>query len=255
MKFAIESNIAFSKILEPITDFSFVLAHLMADRRYQEYYTSLRVRLPNRIIILDNGVHEMRTPIKLKALAQIADTVDATLVIPPDYIRDLKSTLQGTIDALDAFPIERLLPVCQGRTIEECVECGLEYAEMGFERIAVPCSPHLDRTHSLDRLSEDRQIIVQSILAEADNISWVHLLGMCNLFELSYYDEEFENMFSMDTGVPYLHGRNGKRMDQGDLMPKGIPIDFDEGIPLKGNINIEALTVFNMAYMRKIANG
>ena len=71
MKLALECPNYLLKDLQPLTDFDFILTHLvLQDKVYAEYYRESR-----SFKILDNSVNELGIPCSLEEMVQALDTL------------------------------------------------------------------------------------------------------------------------------------------------------------------------------------
>lgn len=79
----------------------------------------------SREVYLDNGVYELKKPIKISELRHLISELSPKVVILPDYWRDGKKTIQSVMDSLLALsdcPCS-FMAVPQGKDFNEYIEC------------------------------------------------------------------------------------------------------------------------------------
>lgn len=180
-------------------DFFYCLAHLaMTKSEYCDWFIG-------RPTILDNGVHELGTPMYIDDLFQVADMVQPLAIIPPDYLFDTQATLAAMDRALQRWPVERLWPAVQGRTFEELQESMQVYHSMRVPRVCIPY-----------RLGAQVRIWLARV-ADLIGIK-VHFLGVSSLDELKGI--RFHPDASIDTGKPFRWAQHNQVWPQGECERK-----------------------------------
>ncbi len=250
MQLALECPSAYSYDLIPLTDFNFLLTHLILENEeYRDYYTdSNRLnRLP--FTVLDNSVNELGQPCTLQQIDEAAGITNPDVIIPPDFLGDGIKTLDTLLEGIGLWGKDKIWPVVQGRDREEVSKCAEILITMGFKTICVPYDITLNRTYSLRDLSYARSSIVKDLSVLDPKIK-IHLLGFNTFEEIDGYKFMYETVTSIDTGSPYTNARHSKRMSVDELVPKGVYIDYSDSydeLIAKG-------TLLNLAYIRKRFN-
>lgn len=244
MQLAMESPVPNLDEIRRVTDFDFVLCHLLDNPRYRQFFA-----VSGRNKILDNSANELAEPISLDRLLRAAEDISATLFIPPDFHNDAARTLASAQEALKVVSASRICATIHGTSVEECILLARTYAHLGIRRIAVPCDVTLSNEFPLSALSSTRCAVVSSILPAEPTLR-VHLLGISLPEELLNYGR-FRNVVSVDTGSPVLNALHGRQYGGNDLVPKGVPFSFLDEIP---SVSRELLW-YNIAYLRKCMSG
>lgn len=147
---------------------------LEADWMYADFFQH---RHPGMTVIVDNGVIELGYPLAVDDLAKAAKTVNASVVVLPDTIDDMKYTVKQARHAYREYrKLDRTTPlmgVVQGRTLEECLECAEKLVDVGAEWLAVP--------RGLTKNLETRVPLVQQIALEHQLP--IHILGFSDNIE------------------------------------------------------------------------
>lgn len=243
MRLAMEAPIPNLEEIKQLTDFDFILGHLVQQSLEYTNFFAKSVRFK----ILDNSANELSTPIDLDTLLQIAEKVVPYAIILPDYAEDSEKTLWSVKTALKSKKIPEAITVyaaVQGSTVEECIRLGTTYYEMGLTHIALPCDVVCGRKSSMQVMGKTRY----SIAKELGKLPFkaIHLLGVSLLEELSWYTEGL-CIKSVDTGAPIINALKGKRFGADELVLKGIHFDFNAEIP-EANLN---LVWYNIAMLRR----
>jgi hypothetical protein len=195
IKLSLEVPAAFVEAWTPLADLDFILAHkVLEDDSYASHFAT---RPWGRELILDNSVHELGSPLPMKALAEAARRVRADYIIPPDRIGQFKQNMQWYEEAYTALDGQRLAPVLCGSTPSERAECVDRFAGS-----AMLCLPFRE-----DRLSwfrEQRDAILACW-------SRIHLLGVNTIEELLAFAGEADGgpsaaWWSVDTTKPVKFG-------------------------------------------------
>lgn len=248
MQLALECPTAYLQDLIPLSDFNFLLAHLvLKDKRYRDYYSPRS----STYTILDNSVNELGEPCTLQEMAEAANLVGVQKIIPPDYLGDWEKTIGSLTEAIKLWGYSSIIPVVQGSCLEEVSRCGEALIQkLNFRTIAVPFDITLDRSHTLEELAAGRrQVILRLLLINRD--VKIHLLGFTTFEEIDDYKIYSDTIVSVDTGSPYTNAVNSRRFGLSDLLPKkGYSIDYSDTF----TDNDLSLTFYNLAYMRKRFN-
>jgi len=259
MLMALECPTSFLQDVQPLTDFSWVLTHLvLQDKAYAKFYQTRG----GPGLVLDNSVNELLEPCSLEDMQKAAEVVRPNKIVPPDYLGDMASTLRELAKAIKIFGKEMLLPAIQGHELEGVYECARYIRELGFEEIAVPYDITCQRTVSLEEMADAREEVITRLVL-ISGFSTIHLLGMTTLEELDTY-WSIPQVKSIDTGGPILNGLSGIRFGEGRLLPKRVPTL--EQMPDETDILAElgpgesrdsrlADVYYNIAMLRKVTNG
>ncbi len=250
MKLALECPSSLLKDIQPLTDFDFILTHLvLKDEIYAKHY-----RDSKNFKILDNSVNELGEPCSIEEMVQALDILGSVdFIVPPDYLGNLRMTREALEQSLGIWEYDELLPVVQGQDLEEVDRC-IEYLrDMDFSKVAVPYDITCSRTDSRDQMAKGRQTVVGRIVRRSS--LEVHLLGFTTLEELKRYQGDTQ-VESIDTGVPVVYGLNLKHLDEPWDFKKDKPtMDQMERAPA-GFLNDKLSAIYwNIAYLRKILEG
>ena len=242
MKIALECPVALLDIIQPLGDFDWILTHLVLQNpEYAAHYSR-----SSRFKVLDNSVNELLKPCSWESMLQAAESVNPTLLCPPDFLGDKDQTLSMLKGAVKAVGPKKILPVLQGSNWDEVIECSKEIQEMGFRRIAVPYDILSKRTDPLEEIGNQRGRVVTQIRRD---FMWVHLLGLSDPGEMELYGGAKE-VGSIDTGAPYLNGGYGRRFGQDELFDKTVRMEYNCPV---GNRWEDVF--YNIAVLRKLVGG
>lgn len=252
MKLALECPTPLLKHIQPLTDYDFILAHLvLQDTKYADYY-----RNSKRYKILDNSCNELLQPMSVKDIKKADEVLGGCdLVVAPDFLGNAFKTADSLRDMLKVFNKSRVLPVIQGGTPYQANQCAQAYHQLGFHYMALPFDISLDRTYSLGEMSIARTAVLSGLVGTFGDQVDYHLLGMTTVEELQDYAEmgKFRDRIrTVDTGAPVLLGLKGMQIDKHPLESKSTPTynqmkDLGEG-------NLESV-YYNIAYLRKVLHG
>jgi hypothetical protein len=241
MKLALECRTDLLKLVQPFADFDFILAHkYLEDKEYATYYQSYS----NKLRYLDNSTNELGHPMELAEMEKVAKDCGAHYIIAPDWIGEIKKTMEGYVEAVKLFGEDRTIGVVQGSNFEEVNICLMAMSAKSI--VAVPydiCSSKKERP---EIMGLRRALLVSNIA----NTSAVHLLGFNCIEELAWYKLK-PNVMSIDTGVPIMLGLKG-----GDILE---PLESKEEPTLnimdKGKLTQEHWTAVcrNIALLRRYA--
>ena len=245
---AMEAPNQLLKDLPYITDFDWVLTHLCEDsNEYLAHYQNI-VAQTNREVILDNSVNELGEPLGLGRMDEVVVQLNPDYIVPPDYLNNLEATLGILDEAIDLWGKNRILPVLQGTSIKEVLECADILAnKYEFKIVSVPYDvtlAHRSKLPSddfnraeLEELAETRIKIMSALVKNGITFNRYHLLGMNTLEEFRSYRKQsfwmstkawggFYPEISVDTGAPITNALNGIQFGKGHLIPKGVYFDY-----------------------------
>lgn len=198
-----------------INDYPYVLAHLLMsntkhyDRDYAEFY---KEKLENRdFSILDNSAFELEKPIDGDVLHALGQEYRPTHVIVPDFLRDIKSTIESFNEYSEKYKDRNydLIGVLQGKSIQEniiCCDLYLNQVKYKPSIIAIPfdCESNYDVTSRVRLIDELCETLGDQIIGK------FHLLGLLNPLEYKLYSEKSKKaIFSVDTSCPIITGWSG----------------------------------------------
>jgi hypothetical protein len=203
------------------TEFDFTLAHhVLMERRCREFHAR---RAANRLLILDNSMHELGSPLPVPALIVAAQLVHANILVPPDKLNVSMATnlrwLRETHAALRAtYPFCKPAAVLCGRTAA---------ARLAFVQIARA----LNIACLMLPFRKPRKAWFQHLLRAGVHFSHVHLLGVSERAELQWFAQVAASLpntlFSVDTSKPIKWALCGRRMDDGRPW-RGAPVSSQD---------------------------
>ena len=205
MKLALECRTNLLEMVQPFSDFDFILTHkVLEDKAYLDYYKNS----DNAMKIVDNSVNEKETPESIENVLEAFQKVGGTYLVAPDYIGDAKKTIQAYLECKDLLtknkvPVNRLIGVIQGEVFEDAFECLRNYTP-GI--ICVPYDLCSRKTDPPWLMGLRRALFISHI--PRDQGYAIHLLGFNSLDEFFWYQNN-PMVMSMDTGVPVLLGLQG----------------------------------------------
>lgn len=250
MNLALECPTALLSEFQPLADFDFILAHLvLKDEEYAEFYSKSK-----RWKILDNSCNELLHPVSLDELEKAAEIVKPDYIMSPDFLGDHFSTEKSLDKAIERFGWDKVYPIIQGHEFRYALECAEYIAKLGFDRVAVPYDLTKQRSDSLEDMA-DRRIEVVSRLIILYDFKCIHLLGMTTLEELKSY-QRIEQVKSIDTGSPVMHGLRSIRFGQDKLLPKDKPtMELMETTISVDPEYSKQVMYYNIGYLRRVLNG
>jgi len=248
LKLALECPTPLLNDIQPLSDFYWVLCHLvLSDRDYANYYIKHR---GEKLSTLDNSVNELLEPCSLSDMEKAVEVLDGvSRIVPPDYLGNHFATEKALDEAVEMFGKEKLLPAVQGHELRYVLECATYIKKLGFTEVAVPYDITCSRYDSIEGMAERREEIVgRMILLYGFD---VHLLGMTTLEELESY-RGIDKVKSIDTGSPVMHGLWNLRFGRNGLLPKVTPTM--EQMKLLGNPDLKSV-YYNINYLKEIISG
>ena len=252
MQLSLDCSISYAHELIPLTDFNFLLTHLvLEDEDYRNFY-STKAHIPNipTFTVLDNSVNELGQPCTLEEMQKAADIVNPDIIIPPDYLRDWKQTVETLGKGIDLWGKSKIWPVIQGGTREEVWSCAsVLIKSLEFKTVCMPFDITLNRNEHARDLAKAREGIVMDLISMDPTIQ-IHLLGFNTFEEIDRYKFHPKNIVSIDTGSPYTNSRHNRRMNIDQLLPKSFHIDYSDSY----NEVVAKYTILNIAHMRKRFN-
>lgn len=204
------------------------LAHI-SDPLYRRFFVQQKIN--GEYVILDNGAHELRTPLSPQQLLVAVELFGANELVMPDVPYDSDRTIELVAECFNVWLSQsrsvlesvqpRLMLVAQGSTIQEWRTC-LFALVLKWERISrahpklfnqkmpvlgLPAKYHL----KLDvTLSEMLEHWLQPLHERGYD---VHLLGWRSLWGLNDLAVKFPWVRSIDSAKPFVYGRKGIMFD------------------------------------------
>ena len=244
---AMEAPISLLRELPYITEFDFALTHLFEQSGHYSDYYEWAVK-SGREVVLDNSVNELGEPVSLEEMDTVAKRLYPTYIIPPDHLNDLEATLGILDDAIKLWGAERIMPVIQGTSLEEVVECGdILKNKYGFKVVSVPYDVMLahrsklpdgdSNKATLEELSEGRLLAIKALARANVIFSRVHLLGMNTLSEFPQYTKQetwrgtntwlaYTVKVTVDTGAPITNAVWNRKFGIDPLVQKGVYFNY-----------------------------
>lgn len=251
-------------------DYQYCLPHLMD--KYEEYKNFfLKCKDEGIYIMMDNSLHELGTPYSKDRLLYWLEELKPQEFFIPDYWQDKNRSLVSAkewVQYKEQFPDTVFIPVVQGDSKEEALECFSIYKNhLGYKKIAFSYgaswykdmidynTPHSEKnTHvrtMLGRIEFINWLFELGFLDEHDNI---HLLGCQLPQEFSFYEKEIRNIIStIDTSNPIMASIEGLEYTKFGLETKPVTrIDDVMEIDLS-LINLDLLNQ-NVLYFKTLNN-
>lgn len=260
MKLAIESPVPLLPWITSLTDFDFLLIHLLEEARGYKYFFSGESSFDRRgrTMILDNSENELGTPYDLDAVIVKAKEIGAHYICPPDYHKDSQRTLDSVKEALQRSDLGslKILPVVHGSSLDDVQTLMNIYRhQLNLTRVALPYRGWMSKEADTTEMANCRIATVKKAIFE--RIDEIHLLGMNTLDELATL-RSFPIVKSIDTSAPIKYGIAGHAL--------GIdrPLTKEELHVNLGNVHTllpadltdsRELIFYNVAYLRKLIGG
>ena len=214
MRLAVEAPIQALPIIEELTDFNFVLTHLvLQDKRYADWYTASR-----KFTMLDCSTFELGHPVTVEELKQAINIIHPNVVIAPDHLHDAEATKTSLFQFLIDFDFfikqpttRRILvgAVLQGKTLTEVRQLHSLYARLKeLYYIYVPYDLELKEFQYIEH-DETRHMVARlAVLATIAPLARTsgkhyHLLGVGLPVEL-LIAKQYPFVTSVDTSAPIV---------------------------------------------------
>lgn len=211
MKFAPIAPTTMTRGVAQTSDYLMALPTQAVEATYS--YDLLRARERNgSFLMLDNGVSELKRPMRLEELTPFIQQLEPSEVILPDHLGNRDTTLYDSIEAakmLRSLGYEnRLMGVPQGKTMEEYLDC-ISVFQKNFEISTIGLSKYFP-IHA-GRQREDLLYMIEGrgLLEVRQDMQW-HLLGLCeNLSQLKAIARRYTWLRGIDTCFPVLASMKG----------------------------------------------
>ena len=219
MRLALECPTRMLEQIQPFADFDWVLAdRMLKEPEYAKYYAET-----GKVKFLDNSVNELGEPLDLEQMAKAREMLGPSTcyIVSPDWLGDSRKTLEAYASALKLFPPQFVVPVLQGASFEEVLDCLGAYMSVVAQGariiLSIPYDIASERTDPPELMSLRRALVVSQLPKEVS----VHLLGFTSLNEFIWYKDR-HNVLSIDTGLPILLGLQGKGIEE-PILDKSVP--------------------------------
>lgn len=212
-----------------------VLAHLLRNKNYRDFYVEKRKR--GDYLIVDSGAYELKEPTPAEEILQLANEIDAQEFMLPDIRFDMKANIESNLNALKIDKIynsKRKIHACiQGTTPGEYITCLRTF--MGIDRVDV-----IGVTKgAMSRIEIVDYIDFMKYYEEKE----FHLLGIRgNPIELKIINDDYKWVRSIDTKSPIFYGNLGLKFDR----TRGLITDKDYKKEEKKYFKIEKLKFKNI---------
>lgn len=252
------------------SNYHLLLAHLLTDKRYCEFYRNRRTK--GDYIIIDNGAFEFKRPLEAHELYKLINEsgVKPHIVVAPDYpFEHWKKTVQST----EAFSKEyhkyfdkdvKLMAVpqsnkgdYQGWVSAYEALTKIEHVDMiGMSILGIPnafCSLTGTEDISFNRIfatiyMKERGLVAPRVLH--------HYLGLGSNVREVLVQRELGVAFSNDSSSAIWHGINGIMYDNtGNALVNGkIKKEVDFNLPFNNDKKILDYIAFNIHYMQTLCS-
>ena len=225
-----------------------LLAHdvLANEYRYASLMDVIRDHNEASMIIMDNSVVELGTPMNIGSVIQAADVVGASCIVSPDVMGSFSQT-QCEVERHKDQMIKScysIMKIPQGETLEELMLC------VEWLRFTLPTDDNEPELWGIPRWVANklgtRQVLIEYIgrTCEAHDIG-IHLLGMSENFEDDMLCANLPHVMGIDSANPLVCGLNEvdmalnwhQHMERGDYWDTQF---------------ITTMMLRNMAYVRSI---
>lgn len=238
MKFCIISPIEGLEAYATRSNTHLVLAPLLGEHRYLEFYRRMKERGDE--IILDNGTYETGEPLSEIQYVNSIQLLRPTVAVLPDYLmQDARKTLSASLRFLDRYADAGLgcqwmyVPQANPRlgSLTDITTARQEWAKslltfLGDPRVGEYVGwvglPRCLATHFSGWRHE-----IASLIHQDRPFLKLHALGMAagSLEEMKLLEEA--GVYSIDSSAPVWRGWNGFTLHQTEEWAlKGTPVDF-----------------------------
>jgi len=189
-----------------ISDYLYILLHIaMRDPVYLEY--AINYKKNGGIVYLDNSCFELGESLDSSILYEYYQKINPDVVILPDKLGFKEDTIKRSLSFIEQYPscIQASMPVIQGNSFEEMVECYKEFSKVpDLQYIAIPFvyswihrDPFLQASERVKLISfMNRSNIIDKNIKH-------HLLGTWLPQEFIHY-RGYSWIYSVDTSSPIM---------------------------------------------------
>ena len=247
-----------------ISDYQFVLLHkILEDKDYAEMVCEFAGC--GEFTYLDNSCFELGESLDNDILYDWYERLEPNYVVLPDVLGDKKRTLERSLEFANDYPITstHAMPVIQGSTPDEMIECYNAFIEYGEEKagggqlwpiIGIPFvyswqdkDPTLQANERIKLLEKmDRECIRKEYRH--------HLLGTWQAREFAHY-RDYDWIHSIDTSNPVMSALDGTIYAGIHGLTQKPKSTFDTVYDMKEeDINLDLL-YYNVDTFRQIVTG
>ena len=238
-----------------ISDYQFVLLHkILEDKDYAEMVCEFAGC--GEFTYLDNSCFELGESLDNDILYEWFTRLEPDYVVLPDVLGDKKRTLERSFEFVDAYPdtVIHGMPVIQGSTPDEMIECYNEFMKFGFPIIGIPfVYSWIDKDPTLQ--ANGRIKLLEKMDKECINKNLKHhLLGTWQAREFAHY-RNYKWIHSIDTSNPVMSALDGTPYAGIHGLTQKPKSTFDSVYDMKEeDINLDLL-YYNVDTFREIVTG
>lgn len=219
LQIAHEAPIKNIKLVQSLTDLDFAIAHFTL--KYPKYAIAFADRPKNRILIMDNGLFELSSPVSQEYVLTAAELTRADYIISPDVTFSRRDTLQHLTKflALNESRFRVGAVICGDSTLEQYA-CYQTYTSLPIDMYCFSFL-HSNRAEVLEMLLQNRTY---------DFTKPHHLLGFSSYEELAQCIANFPSSLSLslDTMKPISAAFHQTCVGYGDQRGKFIRPEMTE---------------------------
>jgi len=226
MEFAFEVPISYLRGWRDanINDYEFILAHLLKDKYYYDFYKE-----STKYKILDNSAYELGKSITIEDLVKWAYDLKVDVLIAPDHIKDKDKTIQYWEDFIREYknlPFQ-LMVVPQGNKASEYLQC-LDYFQtqsradiIGLSYRTISNAFHtICQTHENDVTTTRLNLVEQTRFKKP-----IHLLGLESNGGIEIATNNIAK--TLDSATPIILAMEGKLVNTDGTFERTIRhLDF-----------------------------
>lgn len=194
--------------IDPLIDFHFVIAtELTKNVEYFNWYSSYLQKKKRKLVMLDNGVYEEGTPMKINEYISLIKELNPDVVFAPDVLFNTEQTFELVKEFLSKFKSStiRVGVIPQGDTPLKVIEQYKQFESLWGSKFEVVGLSFLN----------DRQTILQHWSIYKPK-KWYHMLGLQSIHEIQTWPKQW---VSFDTVKPIKAAYHGYKLED---LPRGI---------------------------------
>ena len=238
-----------------ISDYQFVLLHkILEDKDYAELVCAFAGC--GEFTYLDNSCFELGESLDNEILYEWFTRLEPNYVVLPDVLGDKKRTLERSLEFINDYPdtIIHGMPVIQGSTPDEMIECYNEFLKFEFPIIGIPfVYSWIDKDPTLQ--ANGRIKLLEKMDKECINKNLKHhLLGTWHAREFAHY-RNYDWIHSIDTSNPVMSALDGTPYAGIHGLTQKPKSTFDSVYDMKEeDINLDLL-YYNVDTFKEIVTG
>ena len=242
IKYGYIAPIKYQHLIPESADFHLILAHLLDNKEYVDFYKQKIQR--GDTVILDNSAFEFKRALSAEEIFKFIEDsgIEPTYVVAPDYpYEHWEVTLESTLDFIErvrdsGFKV-MAVPQSEEGDWKGWVECyknmayNDEISVIGMSILGIPnafCSLTGTDDIAFNRIFATNYIIAEGI---AHQDKWHHYLGLGGGPREILIQRQLGLMDSNDSSSPFWHGYLGIELDNSLWGLKGgkspIPVNFE----------------------------